>query len=164
MNMAFRCGRTSAAGVKKFMNPLSMCANRPNGDSVTLPDPLSEAESQPIERESHHSGACEWPANRGRLLNPPQAAKLANSMSDQPLPFDPDAQRPSRALDAFRIAMARRRGGVRLRPVHPRRDNMWIERSGDGYALSLKKGAERFVLSDRALGQLASLLEVGPAL
>lgn len=41
---------------------------------------------------------------------------------------------------------------------------MWIERSGDGYALSLKKGAERFVLSDRALGQLASLLEVGPAL
>lgn len=87
-------------------------------------------------------------------------------MADQS--FDPDAnighRDPSPALQSLKLAIAKREKGLRLRFVHPRRDNLWVNKTREEYVLDLRKGAESLRLAPNAVVQLAELVGINSSL
>jgi hypothetical protein len=82
----------------------------------------------------------------------------------QPSDFDPDAQGSSTALDALHKASLRTDARARERLVHPRRDQMWVDRTEQGYTLTLRRQGETLRLSSTALKQMLALVDIGPRL
>lgn len=63
-------------------------------------------------------------------------------------------------LEQLSHAIERQGTGLNIRLLHPRDDKLWIVRTGGTYSLTVKKGKEQYRIEERALRQLAALLDV----
>lgn len=79
---------------------------------------------------------------------------------------EPESQVTSKRSpgDALYHALVRAAGEVVQRDLHPRRDKLWIVRSGTTYRLTIRRGIEEYPFVPAALLQLAAHLDVSSGL
>lgn len=78
--------------------------------------------------------------------------------------FDPDHGASNRPIDALRRVLHSRESNTQRRFWHPRRDQVWVDRHQDTYFLSIRRGKERYLLSESAIKQLAGICDMSVAL
>lgn len=67
-------------------------------------------------------------------------------------------------LERLKAEIGQHAGRHSTHVFHPRNDKLWISRTGGTYWLSVRKGREQYRMEDRAVRQLAALLNVPAAL
>lgn len=88
------------------------------------------------------------------------------TLFDQPTPEgqEPATSERRTPLEQLTAAVERQANRHSVQILHPRGDKLWISRTGSAYWLSVRKGREQYRMEERAVRQLAALLDVPAAL